>query len=108
MIKNYSLDCKQGGWIEYDNGERLEFPPCQEREILEVWGNGAAFELVYYGKPLPGEDESDCIHVFVTAAGGTRRGWLMNIEDANSMIHALSTGIRLAIDDRRHVAPVVK
>lgn len=97
-----------GGWIEYEDGTRIEVPPNAAREVLEVWGNGSMIELLYYPQPLPGEDESDCIQVIVTAAGGKPRGWLMNIEDANSLIHALSTGIRLAIDDRRLVGPVVE
>lgn len=109
MIKDlFIASAKAGGWIEYDNGERLEIAPDEAREVLEVWGNGAVFELFYYPDPLPGEDASDCMRVVIRAAGGKPRGWLLNIEDANSLIHALSTGIRLAIDDRRLVAPMVK
>lgn len=107
MIKNYQLDCKQGGFIEYESGEVLQVAPCAERELLEVWGNGAMIELLYHPQPLPGEDESDRIQLLVTEAGGVRRGWLLNVEDANSLIHALTIGIRLAIDDRIPVAPKI-
>lgn len=62
-------------------------------------GNGARIEILYYPDPQPGEDWSDRIHLLITPAGEAPRGWLMNVEDAMTIIHGLSGAVDRAIHD---------
>lgn len=75
----------------------IEIPaPHSQRVYGELWQNGAFIEVLVYEQPQPGEDESDRIHLMITDCDGSRRGWLMNIEDAEAIIKGLRTGIARA------------
>lgn len=65
----------EGEWMDYSR---------------EEWGNGSKIEFILYSEPLPGEDKSDQLHMIVTDCDGRQRGWLMNPEDAMTIIRGLS------------------
>jgi hypothetical protein len=101
-----SIDLKLGGTIELQPGRVIEIPPHSQRVFGELWGNGAFIEVLFYDEPQPDQDPSDRIHLLITQADGKRRGWLMNVEDANSIIGGLSVGIRCALEKRVPCVPL--
>ena len=56
----------------------------------EEWSTGGKMEFILYEKPIEGEHPSDQLQLLITPTGGERRGWLMNIEDAVTIIRGLS------------------
>ena len=81
-----------------ENGQAVALKPHSDRVYYSLWGNGATLEFLVYKEQQPGEDNSDRIHMIVTPANGTSRGWLMNVEDATAIIRGLATSIQHALD----------
>lgn len=71
----------------------MTIPEHSQRVYGELWQNGAFIEILVYEQPQPGEDENDRVHLMITDCDGNRRGWLMNIEDAQAIIKGLGQGI---------------
>ena len=92
------IDVKLGGSIDFGEGRAIEIQPHSQRVFGEAWGNGAFVEVLFYDEDQPGADPSDRIHLMITPAGGARRGWLMNVEDARAIIAGLTIGIRRAVE----------
>jgi hypothetical protein len=90
------LDLKKGGKIKCKDGTILKLKPHSEREYLAYWkGNGACMEVLAYSKKWKGHHKSDRIHLIIQDGAGKRRGWLMNIEDAEHIIEGLVVAMRL-------------
>jgi len=85
------MDLKLGGKVG-----KVEVPPHSEREYLELWGNGAILEMLFYSE-LQNDEPSDRIHLMITDSDGARHGWLMNVEDAIGIIRGLSVATQKAI-----------
>lgn len=64
-----------------------------QRVYGEIWQNGAFIECLVYQAAQPDCDGNDRIHLLITDATGDRRGWLMNVEDAQAIIKCLERGI---------------
>lgn len=99
------MDLQSGGTIVL-GGNTIEVEPCKERIHGALWGNGALIEVLFHAEPLEGEDVSDRIQLLITPAGGKRRGWLMNVEDALEVVEGLHTGIKLAVENNVPLKPV--
>lgn len=63
----------------------------------ERWSNGARVRVFLFDEPVEGEHASDRIQLHITTADGNERGWLMNIEDAVSIITGLSAAMNAAL-----------
>lgn len=91
------VDLKNGGVVDFGDGTVVEIPPNPHREHLAVFGE-TVYEFLFYPEPLPGEDQSDRIHVLITDRHGKRCGWLMNVEDAIVFIRGLSVCMQKAVE----------
>lgn len=90
------LDVKRGGKILCNDGTVLKLKPHSERVFLSYWtGNGACIEVLAYEEKWKGHHKSDRIHLITRDSTGKRRGWLMNIEDAEYVIEGLIIAMRL-------------
>ncbi len=97
MKKNKGIDLHKGGKLKCDNGNKIKVEPHSERVYLTVWkGNGAVIEVFSYSERQKGCVESDRIHLVISAAGKERRGWLMNIVDAECIVEGLIVAMREA------------
>lgn len=83
--------------VTFDSGKSIEIPVCEDRIYALCWENGQLIEVLFYEEPQDGEDPSDRIHLLITPEGEKPRGWLMNVDDAISIIEGLSMGCRLAM-----------
>ncbi len=90
------LFLKRGGKILCKDGTVLKLKPHSDREYLSYWeGNGACMEVLAYKERWEGYVDSDRIHLIIRSGDGTRKGWLMNIEDAEHVIEGLVVAMRL-------------
>ena len=96
------VDAREGGTIEFEDGSRIEVPAHSQRVHGDIWHNGAFVEVLFYQEPQPGEDPSDRIHLMVTDRNGDKDGWLMNAEDAVSIIRGLTAALQAAVDYYAH------
>ena len=90
------IDIREGVIIDYGDGREVKIPPHSERIYLEVWRN-LACEVLFYTEVQPNADPSDRIHLIIHRVDGDRRGFLMNVQDAISVVHGLTTAIQRAI-----------
>lgn len=91
-------DVQQAITVKLDDGREITLEAHSQRVFGCIWANGAVAEVLFYDEPQPGHDVSDRIHLLITPAGGERRGWLMNIEEAVEVISGLTIGMRKAIE----------
>jgi len=77
----------------------------RERYQAIATGYILAIEVLVYTEQQSGEDPSDRIHLLIHA-GQAQRGWLMNVEDAVSIIAGLSAAIEQVIVRDIPVKPV--
>jgi hypothetical protein len=95
--KKNKLDLHRGGKLKLHNGKTLKVKPHSERVFICVWkGNGAMIETLCYSERQPGLVDSDRIHLKVRDGEGDKQGWMMNIEDAESIIQGLANAIQKA------------
>lgn len=71
----------------------------------EEWGNGSKIEFILYDGPQDGEDPSDQLWMKVTDQDGKVQGWLMNAEDAITIIRGLSRLVDNAIATNKPISP---
>jgi len=90
------IDIREGVIIDYGDGREVKIPPHSERIYLEVWRN-LACEVLFYTEVQPNADPSDRIHLMIHAGDCVRRGFLMNVQDALSIVHGLTTAIQRSI-----------
>lgn len=76
----------------------LTVPYVPERVYLAAWPNGVQHDVWFLEEPLAGHAESDRIYLRLVDKKGLEHNFLMNIEDANSLIIGLSLGIRKSLD----------
>lgn len=91
-------DTRMGGTVKFPDGHCIEIPAHSQRVHGEIWHNGAFIEVLFYQEQQPGKHPSDRIHLMVTDGEGNRSGWLMNTEDAVSIIRGLTTAVQAAIE----------
>jgi len=88
---------QQSFTLMFDDGTSVGVPSNDERIYLAVWPNQSIEVLVHYSK-LAGHDPSDRIHLIVRNKDSKQgRGWLMNVEDATSVISGLAQGVEEAL-----------
>lgn len=90
--------------ITDNDGVARKIPGHSNRIYLAKWPN-KAIEVLVYTEQQSGEDLSDRIHLLIHA-GQAQRGWLMNVEDAVSIIAGLSAAIEQVIVRDIPVKPV--
>lgn len=94
---NYdAIDIRDGLIIKHENGKTIEIPPHSERYYVEAWGNGY-IDFLFYSEPQPGFDPSDRIHFMIKGFDFGPKGFLLNAEDAISLVRGLTVGIQMAI-----------
>lgn len=79
-------------------GEYLDYS-CEE------WQNGSKMEFILYAGAQEGEDPSDQLYMKVTDQDGKMQGWLMNVEDAVTIIRGLSRLVDNALATNKPVSP---
>ncbi len=90
------LEVIKGGRVLCKDGSVLKLKPHSDRVFLSYWeGNGAFMEVLAYKERWKGRVDSDRIHLIIRDSKGKRRGWLMNIEDAEYIIEGLVVAMRL-------------
>ena len=83
--------------LMFDDGTSVEVPSNDERIYLATWPNQSIEVLVHYST-LAGHDPSDRIHLIVRNKDSKQgRGWLMNVEDAASVISGLAQATEVAL-----------
>ena len=60
--------------------------------------NGVVIKIIFYSKRIKGFPNSDRIHLWVKQVSGKRRGWVMNILEAQDIIIGLSKATSLALE----------
>lgn len=103
-----TFDIDKGGDIIFEDGRAIHVTPHSERIFGALWGNGAFLEFLVYSNPREGFDPSDRIHMLITAADSKPRGYMMNVEDAASIITGLSTAISAVIEGGYPTKPETK
>ena len=93
-----SMNVREGGYVEFGDGSRIEVPAHSQRVHGDIWHNGCFIEVLFYEEEQPGEHPSDRIQLLVTDSEGIRDGWLMNVDDALSIVRGLVTAIQIAIE----------
>lgn len=71
---------------------------------LEEWKNGSKIEFILYPGAIEGEDPSDQLQMVVVDQDGKMRGWIMNVEDAITIIRGLSRLVDNAIATNKPVS----
>ncbi len=98
-------DLQKGGEVVFPNGWTHTITPDENRIFGKLWGNGAFVEVLVYKEALVDEDESDRIQLLVTPAGCPSRGWLMNAEDAMTIIQGLAIAVSQVINENYPLTP---
>lgn len=71
----------------------------------EKWENGSRMEFILHSGPQEGEDPSDQLEIIITDQDGKVRNWLMNIEDAITLIRGLSRLVDNALATNKPISP---
>ncbi|CAN5134019.1 hypothetical protein BH09PAT1_BH09PAT1_2760 [soil metagenome] len=88
----------EGGTVEIE-GVELLIEPDENRIHGALWKNGAMIEVMFYGEPVVGLDDSDRIRVRITDANKQITSLRLNVDDALEMVEGLSKGIKLCLEN---------